>query len=116
VRRVALSEIRDDLSRFLREAEGEEILITRNGNPAGLLIGFVSENDWLDYRLENYTRFLHRWSVCATACGGARPSGLRTSSEDPGTAEAVSRHRNTAHLSYRSWMSSGRREYAFRIR
>jgi hypothetical protein len=33
VKRVPLSEIRSDLSRFLREAEGEEIVITRNENP-----------------------------------------------------------------------------------
>jgi prevent-host-death family protein len=59
VRRVPLSEIKDDLPRFLREAEGEEIvIITRNGKPAGLLIGFGSEKDWLDYRLENDPRFL----------------------------------------------------------
>jgi len=45
VRRVPLSEIKDDLSRFLREAEGEEIVITRNGKQAGLLIGFGSEED-----------------------------------------------------------------------
>ena len=60
VRRVPLSEIKDDLSRFLREAEGEEIVITRNGKPAGVLIGFGSEDDWLDYRLENDPRFLRR--------------------------------------------------------
>ena len=52
MRRVPLSEIKDDLSRFLREAEGEEIVITRNGKPAGLLIVFGSEDAWLDYRLE----------------------------------------------------------------
>ena len=60
VRRIPLSEIKDDLSRFLREAEGEEIVITRNGKPAGVLIGFGSEDDWLDYRLENDPRFLRR--------------------------------------------------------
>jgi antitoxin (DNA-binding transcriptional repressor) of toxin-antitoxin stability system len=60
VRRVPLSEIQDDLARFLREAEGEEIVIIRNGKPAGLLIGFASEDDWLDYRLENHPRFLRR--------------------------------------------------------
>jgi prevent-host-death family protein len=58
VRRVPLSEIKDDLSRFLREAEGEGIVITRNGKPAGFLIGFASKDDWLDYRLENDPRFL----------------------------------------------------------
>jgi prevent-host-death family protein len=40
VREVALSEIKDDLSRFLREAEKQAIVITRHGKPAGVLIGF----------------------------------------------------------------------------
>ncbi len=53
VRGVPPSKIRDDLSRFLREAGGEEIFITRNGKPARVLIGFGSENDWLDYQLED---------------------------------------------------------------
>lgn len=60
VRRVPLSEIKNDLSRFLREAEGEEIVITRNGKPTGLLIGFASEDEWRDYQLENDPRFLRR--------------------------------------------------------
>jgi prevent-host-death family protein len=58
VRQVSLSEIKDDLSRFLREAEAEEIVITRNGKPAGLLIGFGPQDDWLDYRLEYDPRLL----------------------------------------------------------
>jgi prevent-host-death family protein len=60
VKQVPLSEIQNDLSRFLREAEGEEVVITRNGKPAGLLIGFASKDDWLDYQLENDPRFLRR--------------------------------------------------------
>ena len=60
MRRVPLSEIKDDLWRFLREAESEEIIITRNGKPAGVLIGFGSDDDWFDYRLENDPRFLRR--------------------------------------------------------
>lgn len=47
VKRVPLSEIKDNLSRLLQEAENEEIVITRNGKPAGVLIGFKSEDDWL---------------------------------------------------------------------
>jgi hypothetical protein len=35
-------------------------VITRDGNPAGVLIGFESEEDWFDYRLENDPRFLKR--------------------------------------------------------
>ena len=60
VKEVPLSEVKDDLSRYLREAESHEILITRHGKPAGVLIGFASEDDWLDYRLENDRRFLER--------------------------------------------------------
>jgi prevent-host-death family protein len=43
VKEVPLSEIKDDLSRYLREAEIREIVITRHGKPAGVLIGFESE-------------------------------------------------------------------------
>jgi prevent-host-death family protein len=60
MRKVALSSVKDDLSRFLRLAEKEEIVITRHGKPAGVLIGFESEDDWFDYRLENDPRFLER--------------------------------------------------------
>ncbi len=60
MKEVPLSEIKDDLSRFLREAETQEIVITRHGKPAGVLIGFESEDDWFDYRLENDPRFLRR--------------------------------------------------------
>ena len=60
MRQVPLSELKDDLARFLREAEKHEIVITRHGKPAGVLIGFQSEDDWFDYRLENDRRFLQR--------------------------------------------------------
>ncbi len=60
MKKVALSEVKDDLSRFLRLAEKEEVVITRHGKAAGVLIGFKSEDDWFDYRLENDPRFLHR--------------------------------------------------------
>ncbi len=60
MKEVPLSEVKDDLSRFLREAEKQEIVITRHGKPAGVLIGFESEDDWFDYRLENDPRFLQR--------------------------------------------------------
>jgi prevent-host-death family protein len=59
-REVPLAEVKDDLSRYLKEAASQEIVITRHGKPAGVLIGFKSEDDWLDYRLENDPRFLRR--------------------------------------------------------
>lgn len=60
MKEVPLSGVKDDLSRFLREAETREIVITRRGKPAGVLIGFETEDDWFDYRLENDPRFLRR--------------------------------------------------------
>ena len=60
MKEIALSEVKDDLSKYLRQAAREAIVITRHGRPAGILIGFESEDDWLDYRLENDPRFLNR--------------------------------------------------------
>ena len=60
MKKIALSEIKDELSRYLHLAEKEEIVITRHGKPAGLLIGFASDDDWFDYRLEHDPRFLER--------------------------------------------------------
>jgi prevent-host-death family protein len=57
---VALAEVKDDLSKYLRLAVEREILITRHGRPAGILIGFRSEDDWFDYRLEHHPEFLRR--------------------------------------------------------
>ncbi len=60
MKEVPLSKIKDDLSRFPRELEAQEIVSTRHGKPAGVLICFESEDDWFDYRLENAPRFLRR--------------------------------------------------------
>lgn len=60
MKKVALARIKDSLSKYLRLAEHEEIIITRHGRPAGVLIGFNSEDDWFEYRLENHPRFLAR--------------------------------------------------------
>ncbi len=40
VKEVPLSEVKNDLSHFLRVAEKQEVVITRHGKPAGVLIGF----------------------------------------------------------------------------
>ena len=60
MKKVPLTQLKDDLSRYLRLAEEEQILITRHGQPAGILMGFASEEDWFDYQLENDPRFLKR--------------------------------------------------------
>ena len=60
MKQVALSEIKDDLSKYLRLAENEQIVITRHGKAAGVLVGVASEDDWFDYKLEHDPRFLQR--------------------------------------------------------
>lgn len=60
MKQVPLSEIKDQLSQYLRIAERDEVVITRHGRPAGVLVGFRDEDDWFDYKLENDPRFLAR--------------------------------------------------------
>lgn len=57
---AALSDVKNDLSKYLRAAEQEEVIITRHGKPAGVLKGFASEDEWFEYRLLNDPRFLKR--------------------------------------------------------
>jgi prevent-host-death family protein len=52
--------VKDDFSRYLKLANREEIVITRHGRPAGVLIGFEDEDAWFDYRIENHPEFLQR--------------------------------------------------------
>ena len=72
VKKVALSDVKDDLSRFLRLAEKEDVIITRHGKPAGVLIGFDSEDAWFDYRLENDQRFIARVEAARTSLRAGR--------------------------------------------
>jgi prevent-host-death family protein len=76
VRQVPLSEVKDDLSHFLREAEKQDIVITRHGKPAGVLIGFQSEDDWFEYRLETDPRFLRRIAKARRSLRTARGTRL----------------------------------------
>ncbi len=72
VREISLSEVKDDLSRLLREAERQEIVITRHGKPAGVLIGFQSEDDWFEYKLEHDPQFLRRIDRARTSLRAGR--------------------------------------------
>lgn len=71
-RAMALAEVKDDFSKYLRLAAEEEILITRHGRPAGVLIGFASEDDWFDYRLEHHPEFLRRVTQARAAIRDGR--------------------------------------------
>jgi prevent-host-death family protein len=67
-----LSKAKDDFSHLLREAAKGDIVITRHGKPAGVLIGFKSEDDWFDYRLANDPRFLRRIEKARTSLKAGR--------------------------------------------
>ena len=77
MKRVALSQVKDDLSRFLRLAEKEEVIITRHGRPAGVLIGFESEDAWFEYRLQSDPRFLKRIETARASLRAGRGKKLQ---------------------------------------
>src|SRR5437773_8882635 len=60
MKRVELSQAKEDLSKLLVAARKEKILITRRGKPAGALIGFADDDERFEFELENDPRFLHR--------------------------------------------------------
>ena len=81
IREVALAKVKDDLSKYLRLAADKEIVITRHGRPAGVLIGFESEDDWIDYRIENHPEFLREIAESRSAL--QRGLGIRLEDLDP---------------------------------
>lgn len=89
MREVPLSTVKDDLSRYLRLAAKEEIVITRHGRAAGVLIGFVSEDDWFDYRLENDPRFLSRIAAARASLRAGRGVPLEELEEEAMANKAV---------------------------
>jgi prevent-host-death family protein len=60
MKQISLAEAQNDLSRILQMAEDEEIVVTDQGRPVGVLIGIESDDDWSDYLLESDPRFLNR--------------------------------------------------------
>jgi prevent-host-death family protein len=73
---VALARVKDDLSKYLRLATDGEILITRHGRAAGVLIGFESDEDWFEYRLEHHPEFLRRIDQARSAIREGRGARL----------------------------------------
>lgn len=57
---VPLHKVKDNLSRYIDQAADEEIVVTRHGRPAAVIVGFKDEDDGFEYRLENDERFLAR--------------------------------------------------------
>jgi len=82
MKRVPLSAVKDDLSRYLHLAEREEIVITRHGKPAGLLVGFSSEDEWFDYLLEHDPRFLARVARARESLRAGRGTAIEDVGDD----------------------------------
>src|ERR1043166_897792 len=72
MKRVPLSEVKDDLSRYVQLAAHEEIVVTRHGRPAAVLIGFEDEDDWFDYQLEHDPRFIARMETARKSLEAGR--------------------------------------------
>lgn len=57
---VPLNQVKDSLSKYLRLAETEDIIITRHGVPAGILIGFTDPDEWWEELLLRHPQFQAR--------------------------------------------------------
>jgi prevent-host-death family protein len=55
-----MTEAKNDICALIREAEKDEVVVTRHGKPAAVIIGFADEDAWFDYRLEHDETFLQR--------------------------------------------------------
>lgn len=60
MKEVTLAEAEHNLAEFLRLAKDEDIVLTQQGRPVGVLVGFTDEDDWFEYQLENNEQFLQR--------------------------------------------------------
>lgn len=58
--RVPLNQVKDSLSKYLRLAETEDVIITRHGVPAGILIGFTDPDEWWEELLLRDATFQER--------------------------------------------------------
>ena len=63
-------------------ARHKEVVITRHGKPAGVVIGFESEDDWFDYRLENDPRFQSRIEAARSSLRAGRGVRLEEVTSD----------------------------------
>ena len=46
MKQVSIDEVKNDLSGYLQLAEMESVIITRDGQPVGILIGLEDPEDW----------------------------------------------------------------------
>src|SRR5436190_17269248 len=107
MKRVPLSEVKDDLSRYVQLATHEEIVVTRHGRPAAVLIGFEDEDDWFDYQLEHDPRFIARMEAARRSLDSGRGIPIEQVREQLGLAAEARRRRATKK---RGASSKGKKE------
>jgi prevent-host-death family protein len=52
-----LTEMKDNLSAYVKKAARQDIIITSHGRHVAVLTGFANEDEYLEYRLLNDPRF-----------------------------------------------------------
>ncbi|NES18919.1 MAG: type II toxin-antitoxin system Phd/YefM family antitoxin [Symploca sp. SIO3E6] len=57
MKQVSIDEMKSDLSGYLQIAEKESVVITRGGQPVGILLGFEDAEDWWEELLLRDPRF-----------------------------------------------------------
>jgi prevent-host-death family protein len=60
MKKRTITQAKNDICSIIREAEKDEVLITRHGKPAAVVIGFRDEDEWLEYKLLHDEKFLTR--------------------------------------------------------
>ena len=57
---ISLTEAKDQLSAFVKQARKEDVVITVHGRAVAVLQGFEDDDDFFEYRLLNDPRFKGR--------------------------------------------------------
>lgn len=71
---ATIKEAKDQLPALMRSSS--PVLVTRHGKPAGVIVGFASKADYLDWKIENDPRFrrmMHR-SLAQAKAGKTIPA------------------------------------------
>jgi prevent-host-death family protein len=58
--KIPIAKVKDNFSKILRRAGGEDVVVVVHGRPTAVIIGFEDEDDWLEYRLLGDDKFLAR--------------------------------------------------------
>ena len=57
---VALSDVKDNFSSYVKDASTEDVVITIRGKAVAVIHGFEDEDEYLEYKLLNDPKFKER--------------------------------------------------------